>query len=72
MAPNERLFNSVRDYFVLGQFIGKKLVDITENDPEEEERYVMFQFEDGSAIKVTKTDDGFHCLNVDCPDDDED
>lgn len=59
---------SIRDFYVLGQFIGKRIVDITESDPDEASRFVMLMFEDGSAVVFPTTDDGMHLINVEVPD----
>lgn len=62
----QHVYPSVRDRFVLGQFIGKRIIDITESDPDEESKFVMLMFEDGSAL-VAPSAEGFTCLNVDAP-----
>jgi hypothetical protein len=49
---------------ILGELIGKKLVDITQQDEDDfaetGEAYVMLMFEDGLYFQVTITDEGFH------------
>ena len=59
--------DSCRDYYVFGQFIGKKLVDVTQNEPGERPQFVMLMFEDGSAIKIPSRN-GFQLINVEGPD----
>ena len=48
---------------ILGSFIGKRIVDITQHDEEEfragEESYVMLLFDDGNFLKFPVTDLGF-------------
>lgn len=59
----------IRDHYVLGQYIGKKLVDITDSDEDEKAQginYVVLMFEDGKAIKFTVTT-GFEIINAEEP-----
>lgn len=65
--PDEYVAKSIRDYFMLGQFIGKRVVDVTESDPDEA-RFVMLMFDDGSALKFPVSPQGFDLLNVEVPD----
>ena len=58
---------SVRDHFILGQFIGKCVVDVTESDPGED-RFVMLMFEDGSALMFPISEAGLDLINVEVPD----
>lgn len=48
---------------ILGDFIGKTIVDITQHDADEWERshqgYILLLFEDGSVIKFWQGDEGF-------------
>ena len=48
---------------LLGDFVGKKLVDITQHDQEEweeyHESYIQLMFEDGTFIRFPVTDEGF-------------
>lgn len=48
---------------IIGEFIGKKIVDITQQDRDEwdeiHESYVMLHFEDGSTLKFWISDLGF-------------
>ena len=51
-------YTTVRD--ILGNFIGQRLITITQHDEEEynetREAYVMLMFEDGGSIKITLAD----------------
>ena len=48
---------------IIGNFIGKRLVDITQHDKEEweknKESYVMLMFDDGNYMKFIIGEDGF-------------
>src|SRR6185295_1605977 len=54
-------YSNIRE--ILGDFVGKKLLDITQHDIEEyqdgNESFVMLMFEDGSWIKFPIGDPGF-------------
>jgi hypothetical protein len=49
---------------ILGQFIGQKLVDITQHDEEEwadgKEAYICLMFEGGGTITIPIGDDGLN------------
>jgi hypothetical protein len=40
---------------ILGHFIGKKLVDITQHEPEDEQGFIMLMFDDGTFMKFPET-----------------
>jgi hypothetical protein len=54
MASEDKPYVLIREY--LGNFIGKRVVDITQQDEEEckanGEVYVMFHFDNGGSIKI--------------------
>lgn len=60
------LYSNIRQ--LLGKFIGKRIADITQHDPEEwaedQKAYVMLMFEDGGYIQFFIGDDGF-CTDED-------
>lgn len=68
--PDEFTYTSIRDHYVMGQFIGKRIIDITESDPDEPSKFIMLMFEDGSAIGIDVPPQGFTLINVDSPEDD--
>jgi hypothetical protein len=57
----DETYSNVRDF--LGQFIGHRIVDITQHDPDEfaedGRSYVMLMFDNGECIKFFVGDDGF-------------
>lgn len=60
--PNpEAGYANIRE--ALGEFIGKRVVDITQHDADEWEQtrraYILLLFEDGSVIKFWQGDEGF-------------
>src|SRR3569833_1018858 len=61
VSPMSEPYANIRE--ILGSFIGKRIVDITQHDEEEfragEESYVMLLFDDGNFLKFPVTDLGF-------------
>lgn len=56
---DDEVFSNIRD--ILGELIGKRLVDITQHDDAEEDSFVELMFEDGLYLKFPVPDDyGFH------------
>lgn len=53
-------YSNIREF--LGQFVGQRLVDITQHDEEEwaegKEAYICLMFERGGTLTVPITDDG--------------
>lgn len=58
---------NIRDHYILGQFIGRTIIDVTEADEDEKEKYVMLMFSDGSALKFPVTEAGFGLINAEVP-----
>lgn len=56
-------YSNVRDPEILGSFIGKTIIDITQHDKDEfaEDNlaYVQLHFEDGSYVKFYIMDDDY-------------
>lgn len=54
-------YSNIRD--IIGSLIGHRLVDITQQDPDEFEEtgesYVMLHFDDGTYLKFPVADSGF-------------
>ena len=65
LCPHEFIdastYSNIRE--ILGDFVGKTLLDITQHDMEEyldgEESFVMMMFDDGSWIKFPIAEEGF-------------
>lgn len=55
---DDRLYPNIRAVEGLGDLIGKRVVDITGNDPDEP-AFVEFLFEDGTAVRFPVGPDGF-------------
>lgn len=59
---DEQTYSNIRD--ILGELIGKKLVDITQHDKEEydetQDAYIMLMFEDGCYLKFYVDERGLH------------
>lgn len=58
----KRVYSNIRE--IIGELIGKRLIDITQHDKDEweatREWYVMLMFEDGSYLQFPIGDAGFH------------
>lgn len=73
-SPEEEDYSTVRD--LVGEFIGKRVVDITQHDPdewaEEQKAYVMLMFEDGTWLQFFIGENGFRSNRDDYETDEED
>lgn len=60
---SEEVYSNIRHPDMLGPFIGKRVVDITQHDKDEweetQQSYVQLHFEDGSYIKFPVGDEPF-------------
>ncbi len=58
---SEETYSNIRE--IIGEVIGKTLIDVTQHDPEqfeEEGSFVQLHFDDGSYLKFPIGDLGFH------------
>jgi hypothetical protein len=65
--------DNIRDF--LGRYIGQKIMDITQQDPDEfaenKETRVYFHMQDGDMISFPIGDDGFTIHEMETSDDDD-
>jgi len=61
-------YSNVRDPEVLGSLVGKRVVDITQHDPEEfaenGESRIYLHFENGTTLSFPIGDEGFDLTDV--------
>jgi hypothetical protein len=69
MSADNEDYSTIRDNDLLGPFIGKRIVAITQHDEDEyaetQQAYVMLMFEDGTWVKFFIGEDGFVLGNED-------
>lgn len=62
MADDDEGYSSVRSPELLGPFVGRRVVDITQQDADEFKEtgsYVCFHFDNGGTVTFPIGDDGF-------------
>jgi hypothetical protein len=54
------LYRNIRDLKEIGELIGQRVLDITQNDPDDPDGwFVEFFFEDGTSLRFPVSERGF-------------